>query len=90
LARFYEKHTHMPRTIPQIRCMTPSQIRRQRIRMRLSADKYAERLGLRGKHRQLTLYKWESGLLKPGPQTVLLMNQLHQHSTNRKSYTLPT
>jgi DNA-binding transcriptional regulator YiaG len=56
--------------------MTHHQIRRQRKAMDLTADKYAERLGLRGKHRALRVYKWEAGTLRPGPQTIFLMKQL--------------
>jgi hypothetical protein len=45
--------------------------------MNLTADKYAERLGLKGKHRGLLVYRWEAGSRKPGPQTILLMKQLN-------------
>jgi DNA-binding transcriptional regulator YiaG len=58
--------------------MTRFQIRRQRKAMGLTADKYAERLGLRGKHRGLLVYGWESGRKKPGTQTIFLMKQLRQ------------
>ena len=56
--------------------MTHYQIRRLRKRLKLTADAFAERLGLRGKHRGLLVYGWESGRKKPGAQSILLMKQL--------------
>jgi DNA-binding transcriptional regulator YiaG len=56
--------------------LTPHQIHSLRTRLKLTADLFAESLGLIGKYRALTVYKWESGSKKPGPQTVLLMKSL--------------
>jgi DNA-binding transcriptional regulator YiaG len=56
--------------------LTPSQIRRQRKRLGLTADAFAERLGLKGKHRGLLVYGWESDRKKPGAQSIMLMKQL--------------
>lgn len=58
--------------------MTGNQIRDLRKRLRLSGDVFAAALGLTGKHRGLTVYKWEYGKKNPSSQTVLLMNMLRQ------------
>lgn len=46
--------------------MTPEQIRLLRRKMDLSADKFGESVGLAGKNRAVTVYKWERGTRKPG------------------------
>jgi DNA-binding transcriptional regulator YiaG len=63
--------------------MTPNQIRTLRKRLKLSGDAFAAALGLTGKHRGLTVYKWESGRKNPSSQTLMLMAMLKnnpQHS----------
>ena len=55
--------------------MTPKQISDLRHVLKLSADKFAEKLGFTGKNRALTVYRWENGQREPSPQTILLMKQ---------------
>lgn len=45
--------------------MNPSEIKDIRKRLGLTADQFAERLGLTGKHRARTVFKWERGVYTP-------------------------
>jgi DNA-binding transcriptional regulator YiaG len=63
--------------------MTPSQIHALRKRLSLSADAFAERLGLAGENRAITVYRWESGDRTPSPQTVFMLKMLNEGMAKR-------
>ena len=56
--------------------MTPSQIRALRKKRRETGDQFAAVVGLKGKHRRKTVWAWEAGKRKPGPQSIMIMKQL--------------
>lgn len=56
--------------------MTPTKIRTLRKSIGLSADAFAERIGLDGENRQLTVYRWEKGIRKPSGPAIKLMEML--------------
>jgi DNA-binding transcriptional regulator YiaG len=58
--------------------MTPSKIRTLRKRLKLSANAFAERVGLAGSNRAITVYRWESGERTPSPQSVFMLNLLKE------------
>jgi DNA-binding transcriptional regulator YiaG len=61
--------------------MTPSQIRSLRKKRRETGEQFAAVIGLKGKHRRKTVWAWETGERKPGPQSILLMKQLRKGQT---------
>jgi DNA-binding transcriptional regulator YiaG len=56
--------------------MTPSQIRTARKRLGLSGAAYAAALGFTGRHRAITVHRWETGERKPSAQTIVLIKML--------------
>jgi DNA-binding transcriptional regulator YiaG len=58
--------------------MTPLQIKALRKCLKVSADAFAERVGLAGSNRAITVYRWESGERTPSPQSVFMLNLLKE------------
>lgn len=56
--------------------MAPAAIKSLRKRLGLSADAFAAKLGLVGKNRAITVWRWQSGAREPSRQAVLLMKNM--------------
>jgi len=56
--------------------MTPSAIRAFRKKLKLSPRDFGVELGCAEKSARITVWRWETGKRKPGPQTILLMRQI--------------
>ncbi len=56
--------------------VVPAAIRTLRRALDLSAKDFAIKLGFTGKHRGVTIWRWENGQRTPSVQTVMLMQRL--------------
>ncbi len=57
---------------------TPTQIKNLRKKLKMTGSEFARALAFTGKNAKITVFRWESGLRTPSPQTIELMKQLNE------------